>query len=309
MKVYTSLEAFKNVENPIVTTGTFDGVHIGHQKIIAHINNIATANQGESVLLTFFPHPRMVLFPDDDGIELITSQSEKIDRLKQAGLQHLIIHPFTKEFSRTTYVEYVRDLLVNGIGVKQLVIGYDHQFGRNREGSFEQLEELAPVYDFEVKEIPVQTVDDVNISSTKIRKAIKRGDVRTVTKYLGYRFQLTGMVVKGNQMGRRLGFPTANLKLTESYKITPGNGVYAVRVKHNLIWHNGVMNIGKRPTVTSDSKATIEVHIFDFNANIYGDLLTIELVEKIRDEQKFNSAQDLSQKIQEDKLMAINILH
>jgi len=308
LKVYTSLEAFKNVENPIVTTGTFDGVHVGHQKIITHLNEVARAQNGASVLLTFFPHPRMVLFPDDDSLKLISTQTEKIEQLRLAGLQHLVIFPFTKSFSRTNYVEYVRDILVTGLNLKQLVIGYDHQFGRNREGSFKQLEELAPTYDFEVKEIPAQTIDDVNISSTKIRKAITKGDISTVTKYLGYSFSLQAIVVVGNQLGRKIGFPTANLVCTESYKITPGSGVYAVKVKHNHIWYSGVMNIGKRPTLTGDTHMSMEVHIFNFNTDIYDQLVVVEFIARIRGEQKFNSAQELSAQIKADILEVNQIL-
>lgn len=309
MKIYTSIESFKNVENPVVTTGTFDGVHIGHQKIIEQINSLAADFGGESVLLTFFPHPRMVLFPDDDSIKMINTQAEKIEQLRKSGLQHLIIYPFTKEFSRMNYIEYVRDILVNGIGIKQLVIGYDHQFGRNREGSFEQLEELAPIYDFEVKEISVQTIDDVNISSTKIRKAIEDGDIQTVTKYLGYRFQLSGLVIEGNQNGRKLGFPTANITPIDSYKIIPGDGVYAVKVHHMHKVYDGMLNIGVRPTITGGENHTIEVNIFDFQEEIYGDKIDIEFIERIREELKFNSAQDLTEQLEKDKLMAINILN
>lgn len=307
MKVYRNLEAFQNVNNPVLTTGTFDGVHIGHQKIIQQINDVANQVGGESVLLTFHPHPRMVLFPND-SIKLISTQQEKIERLEAAGLDHLIIYPFSFDFSRLNYVEYVRNILVNGIGVKHLVIGYDHQFGRNREGSYEQLEELAPLYEFKLQEIPAQTIDDVNISSTKIRKAIMSGDMETVTNYLGYRFSLQGMVVEGNKLGRTIGFPTANIKVLDDNKIVPGNGVYAVNVRHMDTEYQGMMNIGERPTVSGEKKLSLEVNIFDFSADIYGDLVEVEYVKRIRDEQKFEGPESLAQQLQEDKNICLNVL-
>ncbi len=308
MKVYSSLQSFKNVDNPVLTTGTFDGVHIGHQKIISHLNEVAKSKNGESVLLTFHPHPRLVLFPDDSKLRLINTQVEKIKRLEEAGLQHLIICPFTKEFSRMGYVEYVREVLVNGVGVKHLVIGYDHQFGRNREGSYEQLEELAPIYDFELAEIPAQTIDDVKVSSTKIRNAIISGDMDTVTNYLGYRFHLSGMVTEGNKLGRQLGYPTANIALDDPHKIVPGDGVYAVKMRHDNSWYDAMLNIGKKPTVNNNGQSTIEVHAFNFNQEIYGHAIEIEFVSRMRDEQKFASKDELVQQLHSDKLYAINLL-
>ncbi len=307
MKVYRNLEAFQNVNNPVLTTGTFDGVHIGHQKIIQQINDVAKQVGGESVLLTFHPHPRMVLFPND-SIKLISTQQEKIERLEAAGLDHLIIYPFSFDFSRLNYVEYVRNILVNGIGVKHLVIGYDHQFGRNREGSYEQLEELAPLYEFKLQEIPAQTIDDVNISSTKIRRAIQSGDMETVTNYLGYRFSLQGMVVDGNRLGRTIGFPTANIQVLDENKIIPGNGVYAVNVRHMNASYQGMMNIGERPTISGEKTLSLEVNIFDFSEEIYGDLIEIEFVKRIRDEQKFDGTESLAQQLQEDKNICLNVL-
>lgn len=291
----------------MLTTGTFDGVHIGHQKIIQQINDVANKVGGESVLLTFHPHPRMVLFPND-SIKLISTQQEKIKRLEAAGLDHLIIYPFSFDFSRLNYVEYVRNILVNGIGVKHLVIGYDHQFGRNREGSYEQLEELAPLYEFKLQEIPAQTINDVNISSTKIRKAITSGDMETVTNYLGYRFSIQGMVVEGNKLGRTIGFPTANIKVLDENKIVPGNGVYAVNVSHMGAIYQGMMNIGERPTVSGERKISLEVNIFDFSGDIYGDLIEVEFVKRIRDEKKFDGPESLAQQLQEDKRICLNVL-
>ena len=222
MKVYRGLEEFEKLDNAVVTTGTFDGVHQGHRKILDRLMEVAKKSNGESVLLTFFPHPRMVLQPESD-LKLINTIDEKIKLLRKEGIDHLIIQPFTKEFSRTTSLEFVRDLLVNQIGTKKLVIGYDHHFGRNREGSFDHLKEFGPIYGFEVEEISVQDVDNVNVSSTKVRKALEEGEVDVAANYLGHSFFIEGEVVHGKKMGRELGYPTANLKIENPYKLIPGN--------------------------------------------------------------------------------------
>lgn len=308
MKIYTSIESFRKVENPVLTTGTFDGVHVGHQKIINQLNEIAGKVGGESVLLTFFPHPRMVLFPHDDSLKLLSTQEEKIYRLEKAGLQNLIVFPFTKEFSRFTYVEYVRDILVNKIGVKHLVIGYDHHFGRNREGSFDQLSELASVYDYKVEEIPALTVDDVKVSSTKIRKAIQEGEVDQAYDFLNYHYSLKGIVVEGNQIGRELGYPTANIQMVDRYKLVPGDGVYAVKVKLMNESFHGMMNIGYRPTVSGEQEHRIEVHILDFNQDIYGKIIEVEFINRIRNEMKFETRNQLMEQLKSDKQQALNIL-
>ena len=294
------------MKNPVVTTGTFDGVHFGHQKIIDRLKSVATKIGGESVLLTFHPHPRMVLFPDDEDLKLLSTREEKIKRLESAGLDHLIIYPFSRKFSRRTATEYVRDLLVNEIGVKSLVIGYDHQFGRNREGDFEQLIELAGIYDFKLEEIPAQELDDVKVSSTKIRNALFQGDVKTASKYLGHDYKVSGIVVKGRQLGRELGFPTANISVLDRYKLIPGNGVYAVRVKVNKKNFKGMLNIGYRPTVGGLFKATMEVNIFEFNENIYGHFIGVEFVKRLRDEIKFDSVEELKIQLELDKIQALN---
>ncbi|MDA8714654.1 bifunctional riboflavin kinase/FAD synthetase [Flavobacteriales bacterium] len=294
------------MKNPVVTTGTFDGVHFGHQKIIDRLKSVANKIGGESVLLTFHPHPRMVLFPNDEDLKLLSTREEKIKRLEAAGLDHLIIYPFSRKFSRRTATEYVRDLLVNEIGVKSLVIGYDHQFGRNREGNFEQLIELAGIYDFKLEEIPAQELDDVKVSSTKIRNALLQGDVKTASKYLGHDYKVSGIVVKGRQLGRELGFPTANISVLDRYKLIPGDGVYAVRVKVNKKNFKGMLNIGYRPTVGGLFKATMEVNIFEFNENIYGHYIGVEFVKRLRDEIKFDSMEELKVQLELDKIQALN---
>ncbi|MGI8893315.1 MAG: bifunctional riboflavin kinase/FAD synthetase [Bacteroidia bacterium] len=306
MKIYHSLPEFQSVANAVVTIGTFDGVHVGHQKIIARLKEIASRQQGEVVVLTFFPHPRMVLFPDSD-IKLINTIAEKQLLLERFGADHLIIHPFTKEFSRYSAIEFVRDILVNRIGTKTLVIGYDHHFGRNREGSLEELKELAPLYNFEVEEIPEQDIDDVAVSSTKIRKALMEGDISTANKYLGYNYMLSGNVVSGDKIGRSLGFPTANLRIEDKLKLIPADGVYAVHIIINETKWNGMLYIGNRPTMQGKTK-NIEVNIFDFDKDIYNESITVELLEKIRPDQTFLNMEELGKQLIEDREQAINIL-
>ena len=307
LKVYHSIEEFRRVDGAVVTTGTFDGVHIGHRKIINRLNEIASKINGESVLLTFFPHPRMVLFPEDHGLELITTMDEKIKLLEEAGIDNLIIHPFTREFSRTTSLDFIREILVEKIGTDVLVIGYDHHFGKNREGSFEHLRESGPLYGFQVEEISVQDVDDVAVSSTKVRKALLDGDVATAAKYLAHPFQLSGEVIHGDKLGREIGFPTANLRIKDETKIIPANGVYAVCVYVDENKFNGMLNIGMRPTVNGEIKR-VEVNIFDFDEEVYGSSITLQLVDRIRDEQKFENIEMLKQRLAIDKKLAEDLL-
>ena len=307
MKVYHSIEEFQQVKGAVVTTGTFDGVHVGHRKIINRLNEIARKIDGESVLLTFHPHPRMVLFPDDHGLELITTMDEKIQLLEDAGIDNLIIHPFTKEFSRKTSLEFIREVLVEKIGTSVLVIGYDHHFGRNREGSFEHLKESGPLYGFKVEEISVQDVDDVAVSSTKIRNALHEGDVMTASKYLSYQFQLKGTVVHGDKLGRKIGFPTANIQVDSDTKLIPANGVYGCYVLLGEEKFKGMLNIGMRPTVNGEERR-IEVHVFDLNREFYGESITLILKDRIRDEKKFDSVEQLKERLAIDKNLAERML-
>ena len=300
MKIYSSIEAFTAVDRPIVTTGTFDGVHFGHRKIIKRLRQLAHDSAGETVLLTFFPHPRMVLFPDDHGLSLLNTMEEKEALLEEAGIQHLIIHPFTKEFSRLSSINFVRDILVNQLNTHKLVIGYNHHFGRNREGSFEHLKEFAPVYGFEVEEIPAQLLDDVGVSSTKIRKALSSGAVAQAAEFLGYHYSISAQVVHGNAIGRSLDFPTANLQLNDELKLIPQNGVYAVWVVVQDVRYKGMMNIGVKPTF-ENQKRTLEVHILGFDQHIYGSEIKVEFVQKVREEIKFESASLLHQQLLSDR--------
>jgi riboflavin kinase/FMN adenylyltransferase len=303
LKVYKSIEEFNPLKNAVVTIGTFDGVHIGHQKIIDRINETAEKTGGESVVLTFFPHPRMVLYPEDHGLLLLNTLEEKKQLMEQYGVKHLIVHPFSKEFSRTSVTEYVRDILVNKIGTKKLVIGYDHHFGRNREGTLKDLQELGSVYGFEVEEIPEQDIHDVAVSSTKIRNSLLEGDVAAAKEFLGHDYSLSGTIVKGNELGRKLGFPTANIHISENYKLIPANGIYAVTVnlnEKNQKGMSGMMSIGTRPTF-DNGNITIEVNILDFDQNIYGKNIVVYLKHRLRDELKFNSADELIVQMKKDK--------
>jgi riboflavin kinase/FMN adenylyltransferase len=308
VKVFNGFDSILEIKNPVLTIGTFDGVHIGHQKIIERLNEEAAKIDGESVLFTFYPHPRMVLFPDSHGLKLIQTQAEKIDKLRKCGLQNVIVFPFTKEFSRLTAIEFVRDYLVNRLNVKKLVIGYDHQFGKNREGSLEFLKEIADTYDYEVIEIPAQDIDEVNVSSTKIRNALLGGDIETANNYLGENFELTGTVVKGNQIGSQIGFPTANIQIDSELKLIPGNGVYAVYVRledGSLV--NGMLNIGTRPTVTASDELRIEVHLFDTALNLYGQKLTVRFLKRVRDEIRFEDKESLINQLKNDEITVRNI--
>lgn len=301
MNVFQDFHSIEKIHHPVITIGTFDGVHIGHQKIINQLNEEAEKINGESVLFTFYPHPRMVLYPESHGIKLIQTQEEKMAKLEKMGLKNCIVFPFTFEFSRMTALEFVRDFLVNQLHVKKLVIGYDHQFGKNREGSLQFLKDICETYDFEVIEIPAQDIDEVNVSSTKIREAILAGNIEKANNYLGDTFELTGMVVKGNQLGRTIGYPTANIVLNSDLKLIPGNGVYAVRVNVRGTWFDGMMNIGTRPTVVSNGGRTIEVNIFDFDATIYDETVTVQFLSKWRDEQKFNGLDELKNQLKIDE--------
>lgn len=301
MRVYRDISEFENKGNAIVTTGTFDGVHYGHQKIISRLKEVSAQYNGETVIITFFPHPRLVLFPEDNDLKLINTLDEKISLLEQSGIDHLIIIPFTKEFSRLSSLEFIQQVLVEKIGTKRLVIGYDHHFGKNREGTFEHLKLYATEYGFEVEEIPEQDINDVAVSSTKIRNAILNGDVNTTNSYLGYPFNLTGIVSKGDQIGRTIGYPTANIKIPETYKLVPGDGIYAVKifVKNNSFY--GMLYIGNRPTVNGLNKV-IEVNIFNFDEDIYDEKITVEFHKYIRGDKKLNGLDELKAALAEDEV-------
>ena len=306
MKIVHHTSKFSSKEQTFVTIGTFDGVHYGHQKIIEKLVYEAKKANKNSVLLTFFPHPRMVL-QKDASLELINTIEERSHLLEKTGLDYLIIHPFSREFSRTTALEFVRDILVNQLNISKLIIGYDHHFGKNREGNITQLTEYSHLYDFIVEEIPAQDIDDVSVSSTKIRRALHSGNLKTANNYLGYEFMLNGKVVNGKKLGGKIGYPTANIDVKETYKLIPKTGVYVVKsiIDNTTIF--GMMNIGNRPTVDGNHQ-TIEVHFFDFNQDLYNQNLTIELLYFLRDEQKFDSVELLIHQLKKDEEIARNYI-
>ena len=306
MKIIRSITAFNSSEKTIVTIGTFDGIHIGHQKILKDLIKTAKKEGKKSVLLTFFPHPRMVL-QKDNKILLLNTIEEKSGLLEKMGLDYLIIHPFSKEFSRLTALDFVRDILVDKLNTSRLIIGYDHHFGKNREGNIHQLKEYSLLYDFKVEEIPAQDIDDVSVSSTKIRTALKEGNLKTANNYLGYHYMINGTVVSGKKLGGTIGFPTANLEIKEPYKLIPKTGVYIIKTHINTVLYTGIMNIGFNPTVLGKHQ-TIEAHLFDFNEDLYGKEIMIEFIYFLREEHKFKSVKELVVQLNIDKENAISYL-
>ena len=302
MRIYHSIEDFPSDVNTIVTIGTFDGVHKGHQIIINRVNEIAKKQALESVVLTFDPHPRHVIYPDDQELRLIHTLEEKIEALRKTGVQNLVLHKFTKEFSRTESVNFIRDFLVTKLNMKYMVVGFDHHFGKNRQGTFDNLIELSDVYGFKIEKIKPQNIGEVTISSTKIRNAILEGDCKKANTYLSANFSITGKVVQGNKIGSSIGYPTANIEIENQWKILPKNGVYAVKILLKNQQYFGMLNLGNRPSISDDSFA-IEAHLFDFNATIYNEELKIEFIQRIRDEQQFSDLEKLKSQL---KIDAIN---
>lgn len=289
---------YKLLSNSVVTIGTFDGVHVGHKKIIKRLVKIAKKENLQAIVLTFFPHPRMVVQKDTD-IKMLNTIDEKNKLMEAEGIDHLVVKKFTKQFSRLSAQDYVREVLVETLHVKHIIIGYDHHFGRNRTANINDLKAFGEIYNFKVTEISAEEIDEVTVSSTKIRKALLDGDVKTANTFLGYNFMLTGKVVKGKGLGKQLNYPTANIRIEEPYKLIPKNGVYVVKtnIKNETVF--GMMNIGTNPTV--DGKVqSIEVHFFNFNQDIYGKILEVEILERLRDEQKFDSLEDLKNQLSKD---------
>lgn len=307
MKIYEGLADFHPVVNAVVTSGTFDGVHLGHQKIIHRIREIARSIQGETVLLTFWPHPRLVLYPEEHNLRLLSTFEEKASLLRQFGIDHLITIPFTQEFSQLTSEEFIRKVLIEKIQTKKLVIGYDHRFGKNREGSFEYLQTHSSEFGFELEEISREDVDEIGVSSTKIRKALESGDVQTANQYLGRPYELNGIVVKGQQIGRSIGFPTANIHVPNDYKLIPKDGVYAVEAKVEDQYFKAMLNIGNRPTVDGTRK-TVETHLFDFQGDLYNKLITVYFRAFIREERKFENLDALKAQLNLDQKSAKSLL-
>ncbi len=303
LKTYNSISDYKTKEKSIVTIGTFDGVHVGHKHILEKLILNAKEHKCESLVLTFFPHPKMVLQETSD-VKLLNTMDEKNYLLDKIGIDNLVIHPFDKEFSRLTAEEFVKNILVEKFNVQKIIIGYDHRFGRNRTADINDLVLYGKKYNFEVEEISAQEVNDIAVSSTKIRNAIQDGNITLANNYLGYNYFFSGKIIKGNQLGRTIGFPTANIFIEEEYKLIPKNGVYIVNclVKNKSV--NGIMNIGNRPTI-SDNKTTIEVYLLDFEDDIYEQNIIVNILNYFRDEEKFNSLEDLKKQLKLDKKTAI----
>ena len=303
MRIFRDLNELAEFNNSVVTIGTFDGVHLGHQKILNKLKNEADEINGESLLFTFYPHPRMVVFPDSHNLKLIQTIDEKIASLRDFGLDNVIIYPFTKDFSRLTAFEFVRDILVHKLKVKKLVIGYDHQFGRNREGDIEFLKETANIFDFEVIEISAEEINEVNVSSTKIRNSITDGNIDKANEFLGKPFQVQGQVVKGKKLGRKIGYPTINLQLNNEHKIMPLDGVYAVQVSVGIEQYFGMMNIGVNPTIADEmnEQKKYEVHLFDFDQDIYGENVIVLFRKFERKEKTFDNLDELKLQIKADE--------
>ena len=307
MQVITNLDSYIKPTCAIVTQGTFDGVHSGHKQILSNIVKLAKEQNGKSVLLTFHPHPRQVLYKDENTIKLLTTLDEKIDLFSKIGLDYLIILPFDEVLSKMLGVNFVRDILVEKIGVTTMVVGYDHRFGKNREASFEDLKEYADIYDFEVKEIAAHDIKEAIVSSTKIRQSLLIGDIIHSNLFLDRPYSLTGIVVHGKNLGNTIGYPTANIELLQNDKLIPLNGVYAVKVYYQNVEYGGMLNIGHNPTI-ENAKWSIEVNIFNFNKSIYGEKITIFFIDRMRDEVKFNSLEELKNQLALDKEIAEKIL-
>lgn len=307
MKIYEGLAGFTPVRNAVVTSGTFDGVHLGHQKILHRIREIARSIQGETVLITFWPHPRLVLYPDEHNLRLLSTFEEKTKMLRQFGIDHLITIPFTQEFSQMSSQEFIQKVLIEAIQTKKLVIGYDHRFGKNREGSFEYLKDNSSTFGFELEEISRQDVEEIAVSSTKIRKALESGDVKTAESCLGRPYELNGLVIKGQQIGRSIGFPTANIHIPNDYKLIPKDGVYAVEASVDGTLYKAMLNIGNRPTVDG-TKKTVEANLFDFQGDLYDKQITVYFHEFLREERKFENLEALKNQLFQDQKSARALL-
>lgn len=305
MNVFYSLDTLKIFQNAVVTIGTFDGVHLGHQTIIERIRKAAKEIAGESVIITFHPHPRAVLSPG--SVQSLSSVREKIELLEKCGVDNLVIIPFSRDFSEQEAEHYIEHFLVKYFQPKKIIIGYDHRYGKNRKGDFALLESMQEKFGYTVSEIDKQTLDDLTISSTKIRNALKEGDIKQANDLLGHRYTLSGIVIKGRQNGRLLGYPTANIQVEEAEKLIPRKGIYAVRVKVGHKWFGGMLSIGFNPTFDG-TQLSVEVNILDFNRDIYGENITVEFIQYMRDEVKFASMDDLIKAIDNDKVEIEKVL-
>ena len=307
MRIFDNLKSYSSEKESILTIGTFDGVHIGHNKILKRLIQDSKKNNLSSLVMTFFPHPRMILNKSHE-IKMIDTIDEKINLIEKTGLDNLIIHPFDNNFSKIRAKEFVEEILVKKLKIKEIIIGYDHKFGKDREASVKDLKKFGQDYIFNVKEIPAEEIDSIAISSTKIRDAILNGEIEKCNKFLGRNFILTGKVVYGEGLGKKIDFPTANIEIKETYKIIPKNGVYLVKTKINSNTYFGMMNIGIRPTVGGTNKS-LEIHFFNFKDNIYGKNVSIEIIKKIRDEEKFSSIDQLKIQLKKDEQFCLKLIN
>lgn len=306
MLIHNSLNHLPTFKNAVLTIGTYDGVHFGHQQIIKRINDIAKEIEGESVMLTFDPHPRLILNPNDNKLKLISTIDEKEELLEEFGLNHLVIVEFSKEFASTDAEEYVEKILVQNFHPKRIVIGYDHRFGKGRQGNIDLLRQLAPKYGYEVEEIPAQTLDEISISSTKVRNALLDGDIQQANEFLAHPFTIKGKVVHGDKIGRILGFPTANIEISNPHKLIPASGVYAVKLKIEDTFYKGALSIGYRETVFDNSSLTIEVFILDFEGDLYNKELDMIFVQYLRPQIKYENWDLLKEQIEKDVIAVRN---
>lgn len=307
MKIYRSIEDYDEDKRSVVTIGTFDGIHLGHQKILSRLIKSSKNKDLNSVVLTFFPHPRIILNKYNE-VKMIDTLDEKIIHLNEIGIDSLVIHPFNKNFSLLSANQFIKDFLVDKLKIKHIIIGYDHRFGKGREASVTDLKNYADDYDFTVEEIKAQEIEKITVSSTKIRNSINQGDIKTTEKYLGRSFNLTGKIVKGDGLGKKINYPTANIFIEETYKIIPKDGVYLVETIIEDKLFNGMMNIGHRPTIGTNVKS-IEVHLFNFNEDIYGKVISIKMISKIRDEKKFSSIQALKEQLVKDENYCLKLIN
>ena len=308
MRIFHNISETSDLKDTIVTIGTFDGVHLGHQKILKKLVELKNKNGGETLLFTFDPHPRKVLFPEQRDLKLITTTQEKCELLKQFGIDNVLVFPFTIEFSKMSAEDYISNIISETLKTKTLVIGYDHRFGSNREGNIETLKQVSGNYNFDLIEIPAQEINQLNISSTRIRKAIEEGEIEVANSFLGYSFFMSGIVIKGKQLGRTIGYPTANIELLDLDKIKPKTGVYAVNIIIDQINFRGMLNVGCNPTTDSDRIQKIEVNIFDFNKDIYGKIIKIEFIKHLRNEVKFANLDELKEQLAKDKIACEKIV-
>jgi riboflavin kinase/FMN adenylyltransferase len=307
-KIYHHINDLLLNKGTIITIGTFDGVHLGHKKILNQLIEKKTQCDLDTLVFTFDPHPRKVLFPEQKDLKLINNTKEKVELLDNLGIDHVLVYPFNKSFSEINPEDYISKILVEQLKAKCIIVGYDHRFGKNREGGLDLLMHFSEKYNYEVVEIKAEDINSINISSTQIRKAIEAGNIELANQFLGYHFFITGKVAEGKKLGRTIGFPTANIVVEEIEKIIPKIGVYAVKVKYNNEVFNGMLNIGVNPTVSSNLKLKMEVHLFDFNSQIYGEELKLSFVCRVRDEQKFSGIDELTQQLKKDKEIIMQLL-